>query len=295
MAKITELKERNTGEVLYPKTVTTNVFTESGTKLSQELDNKASKADLSNVIGEEVIDNPLLEEINTLTREEIKKDLFIDMWNEAVGTYGTYNEETDLFELNGITDIGWDEALRIHAYCSGWHKNVANEQVVGKLSDKINIRTAYPIFYAGGNPTLSLSALAHSNSKIEAIRLAHDNTPDKIVTSLRYAFYGCTKLKHIYGTIILLNATSITVNNAFTNCRELVTVYIKGLNASLNLNNCSKLSLDSLQFMIDNAANTTDITITVHPDVYAKLIDTSNTAWNQLLTVAFDKGISLAS
>lgn len=52
MAKITELKERNTGEVLYPKTITTNVFTESGNRLSEELENKANVDDLSNVLAE---------------------------------------------------------------------------------------------------------------------------------------------------------------------------------------------------------------------------------------------------
>lgn len=43
-----------------------------------------------------------------------KKRLFIDLWNQAAGDYGRYNEETGYFELYEIHDIGWDEALLIY-------------------------------------------------------------------------------------------------------------------------------------------------------------------------------------
>lgn len=42
-----------------------------------------------------------------------KEALFIDLWNNACGSYGRYNAETGYFELNGLTDIGYDEALKI--------------------------------------------------------------------------------------------------------------------------------------------------------------------------------------
>ena len=42
-----------------------------------------------------------------------KKRLFIDQWNTACGKWGTYNEDTGYFELNGLTDITYEEALKI--------------------------------------------------------------------------------------------------------------------------------------------------------------------------------------
>lgn len=44
-----------------------------------------------------------------------------------------------------------------------------------------------------------------------------------------------------------------------------------------------------------NAANTSAITITVHPDVYAKLTDESNAEWYAVLTAAAAKNITFAT
>ena len=75
---------------------------------------------------------------------------------------------------------------------------------------------------------------------------------------------------------------------------------------SLSMAHSPKLSLDSISYMVANAANTATITITVHPDVYAKLTgDTTNAAaatlteeeaaaWQQVLADANVKNISFA-
>ena len=46
------------------------------------------------------------------------KALFIDMWNQACtqggNSYGRYNAKTGFFELNGLTDISYEEALLIY-------------------------------------------------------------------------------------------------------------------------------------------------------------------------------------
>ena len=56
-----------------------------------------------------------------------------------------------------------------------------------------------------------------------------------------------------------------------------------------------KLSLASVQYAVDNASNTSAITITVHPDVYAKLTDPSNTEWYAVNTAAQAKQIAFAT
>ena len=46
-----------------------------------------------------------------------KKKVFIDTWNTACTSagirYGSYNEKTGYFELNGLTDISYEQALDI--------------------------------------------------------------------------------------------------------------------------------------------------------------------------------------
>ena len=67
------------------------------------------------------------------------------------------------------------------------------------------------------------------------------------------------------------------------------------------------LTLDTMQYLVTNAQNTEPITVTVHPDVYAKITgDTTNAAasaltadelaqWQALVTTANSKNISFAT
>lgn len=55
------------------------------------------------------------------------------------------------------------------------------------------------------------------------------------------------------------------------------------------------ISLESLQFMITNAANTSPIIVTVHADVYAKIQDETNAEWHALIEMAVAKQITFAT
>lgn len=96
------------------------------------------------------------------------------------------------------------------------------------------------------------------------------------------------------------------VTTAFVYCR-MEKIKLRGLKSDVNFHYANKLSLDSVQYMVANAANTSAITITVHADVYAKLTgDTTNAAaaaltadvlaqWQQVLADAMAKNISFAT
>ena len=76
---------------------------------------------------------------------------------------------------------------------------------------------------------------------------------------------------------------------------------------SLNVATSPLLTLDTMQYLVNYAQNTSPITVTVHPDVYAKLTgDTTNAAasaltadelaqWQALVTTANSKNISFAT
>lgn len=82
----------------------------------------------------------------------------------------------------------------------------------------------------------------------------------------------------------------------FPGCVALSTFKLYGLRSDINLAEQSKLSLASLNFMIVNAANgTTKITVTVHPDVFAKLTDETNAEWSAALAKAAEKNITFAT
>lgn len=55
------------------------------------------------------------------------------------------------------------------------------------------------------------------------------------------------------------------------------------------------LSRESLEYLVENAANTAPIAITVHPDVYAKLTDESNAEWYAVNEVAIARDIQFVT
>ena len=88
--------------------------------------------------------------------------------------------------------------------------------------------------------------------------------PNNIIS----AFYGCRKLKRIVNAIDMQYCTTSTTY-AFTLCSELRDITINNLKAALDLSYCLLLTKKSLLNLIQKAAPTSAITITVHADVYA--------------------------
>ena len=88
----------------------------------------------------------------------------------------------------------------------------------------------------------------------------------------------------------------------FSNCLMLADLTMVGLNRSISFADTPLLSYDSLKFLVDNAANTSAITVTVHADVYAKLSgtaadygDNTKEEWMAVMASATEKNISFAT
>lgn len=259
-------------------------------ELKSNIENKADIVELSNVLGKEVLDDSILEEVNILTRERIKKDLFIDLWNNACKingvVYGRYNPETDLFELNEIYDISYEEALVIYS--------LGHIDVEGSMSRYSHYtdgpRTYLPPRLISGNNTTIVSIFAY-NKNLQKVRIAPDS--GRRVSYVNMAFLDCPKLTHIFGVMELYQCANY--NMMFYDCKKLEYVRLKMLSLNIDFQYSPKLSFDSFQYMIENASNTKSIIITVHPDVFAKLTDESNTEWHQLLINATEKNIQFAT
>lgn len=88
--------------------------------------------------------------------------------------------------------------------------------------------------------------------------------PNNIIS----AFYGCRKLKRVANVIDMQYCTTSTTY-AFNLCSELRDITINNLKVDLDLSYCLLLTKKSLLNLIQKAAPTSAITITVHADVYA--------------------------
>lgn len=109
-------------------------------------------------------------------------------------------------------------------------------------------------------------------------------------------FAVCRNLETIYGVVDFTYIRKPDyVNSAFLMCNKLKSVNIYGLPQSLNLGWSPLLSLASISYMIDHAANSSPITVTVHPTVYAKLTDGADEQWGALPAAAAAKNISFAT
>ena len=232
--------------------------------------------------------------------EEIKKRLFIDMWNDACEDDGTYNSDTGYFELNGIIDIPYDEAIRIY---NAWSWGYSGKSFINVSSDDIHTRTLIPIRARKGSDSVDLKGICSNNISIECINIQMPNVCE--ISSIYFSFFNCIKLRAIKGLLTL--SANVSLTGAFMQCYELETVYINRLRGDINLIDSSKISLESLSYMVNNASNTSAITITVHANVYAKLAgDTTNDAaaalteeelaqWMALVETATEKNITFAT
>ena len=127
-------------------------------------------------------------------------------------------------------------------------------------------------------------------TKLEVLKLCEDY--DYIaVNNITMAFYGSKKLRTIIGEIQLSPNSAITANqvgNPFGQCHALENIRLSYLSINISFADSPLLSLASIQYMVDNAANTTPITITLHPDAYARLTD-------EIITAATAKQINFAT
>ena len=240
---------------------------------------------------------------------------FIDLWNNACidprtnppRAVGQYNESTGYFELNGLTDITYQQAMDIYRYTSN-----------GVTMDNLNVmgygfarfRTNLPP--SSGAYWVQIGYLFNLNSILEVVRLPQYYPSEvKLEPNTRDAFWGCEKLREIINVMKAPSrvSDSYTWYGTFRRCFKLETVRIKELYGDISFAQSPLISSDSISYLVENrtTAHTDVITVTVHADTFAKLTgDTTNPAvaaltpadlaqWQQILTAATAKNISFTT
>lgn len=211
-----------------------------------------------------------------------KRLLFIDMWNAACGKWGRYNPLTGYFELNGLTDITYGQAIEIYNLgaidrydCRGFYRREGCTARTN-LPRRIESQRSYATM---GFHVVNFMSLRYA----EVINLDHCSglDSDGFMIDIRKDFWGygslpdcwlyAPRVRKIIGVIDMRLVTAANSVGGVV-ARELEDVLIANLKVSTYLLvYCPKLSVGSAGFLVANAANTEPITVPVHPDVYAKL------------------------
>lgn len=199
----------------------------------------------------------------------------------ATAAGAVYNHKTGFFELNGLTDLTETEMREICTLSAG---KLVNIYAAGAFTCMGTIRTHMPILQT---PQINAESLFACCYKIKIIAFSSYYGPDSptSVTNLDNAFRYCYALQKIDGVIKLL---SNKVNGAFQSCSALESVMITDLQSNIRFAESPKLTPESIQYMVHNAANTAPITITLHPTAYARLTD-------ELIAQAATKKITFAT
>lgn len=289
MAKQTILKERGTGEVMYPQTLASLVKTSDGGNVDEGLD-KAKRAvfnDMFNSEGNIGNRSHYSRPVTAKYDPENAPDASHPYWCNK--TWLTYEEAVDAYN----------------------HRLTPSVSPAGAISQCGPLRAVICSLHTTAGDKLSYSGTFFGLSNLEVARLSTNDLQGVWVSNMQNAFHGCLKLKEIIPAIIDSTDSWVSWIAAFRDCAELESFQLKGLRYNLDLKWSPKLSLATMQYLVDNASTKITaekpVVVTVHADTFAKLTgDTTNPAvaaltpaelaqWQQILTAATAKNISFTT
>lgn len=238
--------------------------------------------------------------------DSAKRAVFNDMFNLAAGSDGGYKpseapDPAKPYLLNTLW-LSYEEAVKIYAI---------NGADAGHVLPDIGRRYSY---YFGAPLVYSVRTLFKVCGHTQSYGMFFGNAKLEVVNvdisgSLAWVFRGNSKLKTVLGTVEISEVTS--GDNLIWDCALLEDVNLKGLRNNIRMRGCPKLSLATMQYLVNNASTAITaekpVVVTVHADVFAKLTgdmtneaaaaltDDEKTAWAAVLTAATSKYISFAT
>lgn len=226
-----------------------------------------------------------------------KVALFDDMWVKLTGGFTTIDRTTNPakpYICNG-TALSLGEAIVVAKYgnyemakgifdCESWSSRSKMPNLIATLPTVAKRGLEYP-------------AMGWHSTGLKKVQFSTNPADFPFVFNKYTLIFTHAGLEEVADIIIPGSSCKIIgdVSNDMPYATGLHTLWIKGLNHNITIN-LTALKLECWQYLVTNAANgTTAITVTVYPDVYAKLTDTSNTEWHAVLTAAVAKNISFAT
>lgn len=253
---------------------------EDATATVKMLASKAERSELSNVLARE----PGVD-VEDVYMPEMK--VFDDEWRTAGGTVIASGVT---YGCHDVDDLTYGEAIEIKQLYSkrkGWDYS--------RMFFASTVRALLPIWVPNATP-ISLRNMFQSSRSISKIVFRSNVSPCVVtISELFSAFHTCKNLREIDAILDVSQASNVGAIANFQECKNLEEIRIRNLKTDINFSSSPKLSLASLQYIVDNASNTGPVTVTVHPDVYAKLTDEANAEWHVLTALASEKNITFAT
>lgn len=181
---------------------------------------------------------------------------------------------TNIYSLshNVLNNSNWDSALYYVSIPVNLPPRKSPNQYIG---DVINV---------SANATFT-------NSNMQEIHIC-PKVYRVIFGKCNRAFANCKQLEKVVG---IMTFEQGAFSDTFANCSNLQDIQIKDARYNIRLAGSPLLTLKSFQYLVENATNTSAITVTVHADVYAKLTDPQQAEWYAVNTAAQGKQISFAT
>lgn len=229
------------------------------------------------------IDAKLSERVPSTPSGSPLHDLFV-----AAGA--VWNTSSKRWTVGSVTGISNSMMTRIYSLSHNVLNNSNWDSALYSVDIPVNLppRKA-PNQFTGEINVTARSTFTGSNFKI--IYLCPESTFVRF-SDCTYLFFECQQLVTIVGGMTFENSNN---NAALTGCKSLQEIRIKQLRYNVNLKDNPLLTLESFQYLVKNATNTSAITVTVHADVYAKLTDPQQADWYAVNTAAQGKQISFAT
>ena len=220
--------------------------------------------------------------------------------------YGAvYNDETGYWELNGLTDLTEEEMWDIYLWCIGL-QNMPDLNMHFAFSPiRTTLKFNFSVNYLQSTGA-SLNQMCLNAQRLEVFNISKTLRGimlRTISTATHNCFASCVNLRRVENVLVVGTNTQTIFDNAFAECAKLSYIKILGLKQVVSFKDSPLLSYESIKYLVDNAANTAVITVTVHPTTYTYLTGTAQPTeevggtteeWQALVTTAQGKQISFA-
>lgn len=223
--------------------------------------------------------------------------------------YGAvYNAETGYWEYGDLKDMTEEDCFLAAFYALEQVQGDSNSSYILDRFRNTQARTYFTKIYPKGSyntTSLILNSCFAQNLNLEYLKLSTESTSRNLyINHISSAFRNCPKLRKIEDILSIYTANDMT--NTFTGCialRDLKIRFMGGVNTDVSFQDSPFISYESLNFLVTNAANTSAITVTVHPTTYSYLTGTAQPTeevggtteeWQALVTTAQGKQISFA-
>ena len=247
---------------------------------------------------------PLSAAQGKVLKEDVEANSYKQYLHKIYESYGAvYNADTGYWELNGLTDLTEEDMWVI--YLAGVPRtDDLVEFYVPPIGSNKSIRTTFNYTFKGGGTGTGtiLRGTFMECGNLEVVQIYESESTPIYVRELLNAFYNCQKLRKIVN-ILQVYSSTLSTNNTFYNCKALESVKLSRLRTDISFKDSPLLSYESIKYLVDNAANTAAITVTVHPTTYSYLTGTAQPTvevggtteeWQALVTTAQGKQISFA-